>query len=105
MGVAYNANIDDLRESPALDIIHLLGEKGAQVSYHDPYIPSIRHEELRLDCVKDLEQEIRNADCVAIITNHSTYNSHQIMDEAKLIVDTRNALKTHGQETEKVVRL
>jgi len=105
LGVAYKANIDDLRESPALDIIHLLGEKGALVSYHDPYIPSIQHEELHLDCVKDLEKEIRSADCVAIITNHSTYDYHQIMDEARLIVDTRNALKTHGRDIEKVVRL
>ena len=105
LGVAYKADIDDLRESPALDIIHLLGEKGAQVSYHDPYIPSIRHEELRLDCVKDLEQEIKNADCVAIITNHTTYDYQKIMDEASLIVDTRNALNTHGQDIQKVVRL
>ena len=104
LGVAYKANIDDLRESPALDIIHLLSEKGALVSYHDPYIPSIQYEKLRLDCIKDLDHEIRNADCVAIITNHSTYDYQKILDEAKLIVDPRNAMKTHGQEIEKVIR-
>ena len=88
-----------------LDIIHLLGEKGALVSYHDPYTPSIRHEELRLDCVKNLDNEIRSMDCFAIITNHSDYDYKKIMNEARLIVDTHNALNTHGQDIQKIVRL
>jgi len=105
LGVAYKPDIDDLRESPALDIIHLLGEKGAVVTYHDPYIPAIHHEEIQLNSVENLGEAVRETDCVAIITNHSTYNFQEILDKAKLIVDTRNALKTQGQNISKVVRL
>ncbi|MDP2966293.1 MAG: nucleotide sugar dehydrogenase [Pelolinea sp.] len=105
LGAAYKADIDDLRESPSLDIIHLLGEKGAEVSYHDPFIPSLNHEEVRMESVKDLDAAVRTADCVVIVTNHSSYNYPKILKEAKLIVDTRNALGTHGQTIEKVVRL
>ena len=105
LGVAYKADIDDLRESPALDIIHLLSEKGAQVSYHDPYIHEIQHEELNLQSILDLDESVKKADCVVIVTNHSNYDYEKIMRNAKLIVDTRNALKTHGKQIEKVVRL
>ena len=105
LGAAYKADIDDLRESPSLDIIHLLGEKGAEVSYHDPFIPSLNHEEVRMESVKDLDTAVRAADCVVIVTNHSSYDYPKILKEAKLIVDTRNALKTHGQAIDKVVRL
>lgn len=105
LGVAYKADIDDIRESPALDIIHLLSEKGAQVSYHDPYIHEIQHEELNLQSILDLDESVKKADCVVIVTNHSNYDYEKIMRNAKLIVDTRNALKTHGKQIEKVVRL
>ena len=60
IGVAYKANIDDLRESPALDIIHLLGQKGAQVSYHDPFIPALNHEDINMRSVPDLGEAIKN---------------------------------------------
>ena len=105
LGAAYKPDIDDLRESPALDIIHLLGEKGAVVSYHDPFIPFLNHDDLRKESVKDLDAAVRAADCVVIVTNHSSYDYAKILKEAKLIVDTRNALKTHGQKIDKVVRL
>ena len=105
LGAAYKADIDDLRESPSLDIIHLLGEKGAIVSYHDPFIPSISHDELQMESVKDLDAAVRAADCVVIVTNHTTYDYVNIMKNANLIVDTRNALGTHGRQVEKVVRL
>ena len=105
LGAAYKADIDDLRESPSLDIIHLLGEKGAIVSYHDPFIPSISHDELQMESVKDLDAAVRAADCVVIVTNHTTYDYANIMKNANLIVDTRNALGTHGRQVEKVVRL
>ena len=105
LGVAYKADIDDLRESPALDIIHLLGEKGALVAYHDPYIPVIHHEELQLNSVENLDQAVIESDCVAIITDHSTYDFQDILEKSKLIVDTRNALKTQGKHISKVVRL
>jgi len=103
--VAYKADIDDLRESPALDIIHLLREKGAQVSYHDPYIPSIQHDELEMDSIQDLDSAVKAADCVVIVTNHSAYDYKKILEDARLIVDTRNALRTHGKQVDKVIRL
>ncbi|MCJ7518665.1 MAG: nucleotide sugar dehydrogenase [Anaerolineaceae bacterium] len=105
LGAAYKPDIDDLRESPALDIIHLLAEKGALVSYHDPFIPSLNHDELQMESVKDLIAAVSTADCVVIVTNHSSYDYPRILMEAKLIVDTRNALGTHGQKIDKVVRL
>lgn len=105
LGAAYKADIDDLRESPALDIIHLLCEKGAIVEYHDPYIPAIQHEELYLTSVVDLDKAVQSADCVLIVTAHSVYDYDKILSSANLIVDARNALRTHGQSIKKVVRL
>jgi len=105
LGVAYKPDIDDLRESPALDVIHLLQEKGADVVYHDPYISQIDHENLQMCSVKDLMQEVVQADCVAIITNHSQYDYPAILDAAQMVVDTRNALGDLGKNHPKVVRL
>ena len=105
LGVAYKPNIDDLRESPALDVIHLLQQKGAKVSYHDPYIPSFSHEGWRMESVQDLVGEVKKADCVLIITNHSVYNYAEILENAQLIVDTRNALGNSSKNNPKVVRL
>jgi UDP-N-acetyl-D-glucosamine dehydrogenase len=107
LGVAYKPDIDDLRESPALDVIHLLKEKGAKVSYHDPYIPHIHDdgENEPMDSVTDLMEAVRAADCVAIITNHKVYDYAEILETAECIVDTRNALGETGKRSPKVVRL
>jgi len=105
LGAAYKPDVDDLRESPALDIIHLLEEKGAKVSYHDPYIPKISHDEINMRSVENLDAAVKSADCVVIVTNHKSYNYKKIMKDANLIIDTRNALHTHGKNIEKVVRL
>ncbi len=105
LGAAYKADIDDLRESPALDVIGLLHAKGADVSYHDPYVSHFRHDNLDMTSVPDLMQAVREVDCVAIITNHKVYDYPAILDAAKLIVDTRNALGKLGRENAKVVRL
>jgi len=105
LGIAYKPNIDDLRESPALDVIHLLQTKGAQVVYHDPYIPHLDHDNLRLDSVTDLMAEVQKADCVAIITNHADYDYPAILEAAQMLVDTRNALGKAGKNNPKVVRL
>jgi len=105
LGVAYKPDIDDLRESPALDIALYLKQKGAEVNYHDPYIPSIDHEGIELESVTNLNESIKTADCVAIITNHSSYDYGQLLKDAKLIVDTRNALGDKGKNNPKVVRL
>jgi UDP-N-acetyl-D-glucosamine dehydrogenase len=105
LGIAYKPDIDDLRESPALDVIHLLQEKGADVVYHDPFIPHLDHENLLMDSIPDLMGEVSKADCVAIITNHSSYDYPQILETAQMVVDTRNALGTLGKDNPKVVRL
>jgi len=105
LGVAYKPDIDDLRESPALDVILYLKQSGAEVSYHDPYIPSIDHEEIKLESITNLNEGIKIADCVAIITNHSSYDYEQILEDANFIVDTRNALGDKGKNNPKVVRL
>jgi UDP-N-acetyl-D-glucosamine dehydrogenase len=105
LGIAYKPNIDDLRESPALDVIHLLKEKGADVVYHDPYIPHLDHDNLLMDSMQDLMVEVEKADCVAIITNHRDYDYAAILESAQLIVDARNALGKAGKDHPKVVRL
>jgi UDP-N-acetyl-D-glucosamine dehydrogenase len=105
LGAAYKPDIDDLRESPALDVIGLLEKKGAEVDYHDPYVASLQLEGKTRYSVKDLDKAVREADCVVIVTNHKKYDYAKILSEAKLIVDTRNALGKAGYKNEKVVRL
>jgi UDP-N-acetyl-D-glucosamine dehydrogenase len=105
LGAAYKPDIDDLRESPALDILGLLRKKGARVEYHDPYVPSLREEDVLMYSVPDLMEAVSGADCVVIVTDHSSYNYAAILDTARLVVDTRNALKAFGKNNPKVVRL
>lgn len=105
IGAAYKPDIDDIRESPALDIIGLLLQKGAQVSYHDPYIPQIDHEDWVMESVPDLVESARSADCAVIVTNHTSYDYHSLLDQTHLIVDTRNALGELGKKDTRVVRL
>ncbi|HKJ28541.1 MAG TPA: nucleotide sugar dehydrogenase, partial [Anaerolineales bacterium] len=93
LGAAYKPDIDDIRESPALDVIGLLKEKQAVVSYHDPYIPTVSHDDWTVDSITDLEAGIDEADCVLIITNHSQYDYQSVYDHAKLVVDSRNAMR------------
>lgn len=91
VGAAYKRDVDDVRESPALDIIQLLQEKGANVSYHDPYVPSLRLEHGRTAQSVELTQEwLNSADCVVIVTDHSLFNWADIIEHSKLILDTRN---------------
>ncbi len=92
LGVAYKKDIDDVRESPALDIIELLRQKGARVAYHDPHVPHIRHDATELRGEPDLNAALDAADCVLIVTDHSAYDWPAIARSARLIVDTRRAL-------------
>lgn len=106
LGVAYKPDIDDIRESPALDVISLLQEKGADISYHDPYIPGFQaHDGEQMESVPDLLAAVREADCVVIITDHKGYDYVAILDAAKLIFDSRNALGKMGNNSSKVERL
>ena len=90
LGVAYKKDIDDLRESPALDIIELLRAKGADVRYHDPYVPVISHNGHDLTCEPALDPALDAADCVVIVTDHSVYDWPDVLAKAKLVVDTRH---------------
>ena len=96
LGVAYKPDVDDVRESPALDVIHLLLDKGARVSYHDPFVPSLSPEGIPLDSV-DLDQALPAADCVVVVTNHRAYDWAWIATQANLVIDTRNALRGVGE--------
>ncbi len=94
LGVAYKRDIDDLRESPALTIIELLQKEGAQVSYHDPYFPIIgKGRKYDLQMKRSELKNLGQYDCVLIVTDHSDYDYRQIVGEAQLVVDTRNATK------------
>ena len=107
LGVAYKPDIDDVRESPALDVIALLKKKGAEVSYHDPYIPQIHHENegWKMDSVKDAMKAVKESDAVVIVTNHKAYDYPAILAQAKFVFDSRNALGKLGKESDKVARL
>jgi UDP-N-acetyl-D-glucosamine dehydrogenase len=103
LGVAYKKDVDDLRESPALTIIELLRNQGADVSYNDPYFPRVgrgRHYDLGMSSTP-LER-VPEFDCVLIVTDHSDYDYARIVRESQLVVDSRNA--TRGIQSEKIVR-
>jgi UDP-N-acetyl-D-glucosamine dehydrogenase len=107
LGAAYKPDIDDMRESPALDVIALLREKGAQVDYHDPHVPHIHHEldGWEMDSTPDLYQAVEAADCVVVVTNHSAYDYAAILERARLIFDARNAFGALAPDNPKVERL
>ncbi|MBA3532670.1 MAG: nucleotide sugar dehydrogenase [Ardenticatenales bacterium] len=93
LGVAYKKDVSDLRESPALDIIHLLEAKGARVQYHDPHVPMFQHEHMEMVSVPVLEDSLRHADCVIIATDHTGYDWNLILHQATLLIDTRGTIK------------
>src|SRR5687767_11620058 len=107
LGAAYKPDIDDVRESPALDVIGLLKKKGGIVQFHDPYIPHIHHETdgWYMDSVQDVMQAVRDADAVVIITNHKVYDYQAIVEHAAFVFDSRNATRTVANGLDKVVRL
>jgi UDP-N-acetyl-D-glucosamine dehydrogenase len=89
LGVAYKKDVSDMRESPSVDIIHLLQEKGGDVAYHDPHVPVLRYEGLDMTSVQNLDAALSEADCVVIATDHSTYEWSSIYQKASLVVNTR----------------
>jgi UDP-N-acetyl-D-glucosamine dehydrogenase len=107
LGVAYKPDIDDVRESPALDVIGLLQNKGAIVKYHDPYIPRVHHEfdGWEMDSVKDMMQAVKESDAVVVITDHKVYDYDAIIEAAKFVFDSRNALGKLAKDNPKVERL
>ena len=96
LGVAYKRDIDDVRESPALDVISLLLQKGADVVYHDPHISKIKlHNDMQIDSTTYSTQLLEEADCVVVLTDHSAYDWNEITHHCKLIVDTRHVIRSH----------
>ncbi len=103
LGVAYKAGVNDIRESPALNVMRLLQEKGALLSYSDPYIPAIREEGFSLDALPVSNGYLGTVDCVVILTNHREFDYGYVVAHAPLVVDTRNALQGHRRDN--IVRL
>jgi len=102
LGIAYKRDVEDVRESPALDILRLLESRGARVSYNDPFVPSLSLDGHTLQS-QELMPAVRDADVVVIVTDHSGYRYEQIVEEAQLVLDTRNA--TRGIASPKVLKL
>ncbi len=110
LGVAYKKDVDDLRESPSLKVIEILESRGAEVSYNDPYVPSLRARKLRhyetfeLDSVELSEGTLSEVDCVLVATDHTAYDYDWIVRHAQRVVDTRNATKNVRQGRDKIVK-
>jgi UDP-N-acetyl-D-glucosamine dehydrogenase len=102
LGMAYKKDIDDVRESPALDILHLLSMRGAKMTYSDPFVPFVHLDGVEIRA-ENADAMAAVADCVVIATDHTNFDYTNVLAKSKLIVDTRNALK--GKVSEKIVRL
>jgi len=106
LGVAYKPDIDDPRESPALLVMEQVARKGANVIFHDPYIPEVTDDHGHQWVGVELSDEIlEKADCVVFTTNHACFDADRIVEKAKLVVDTRNAVKRVHIEDDKVFKL
>jgi UDP-N-acetyl-D-glucosamine dehydrogenase len=92
LGVAYKGDVGDLRESPALKLIELLGESGAVISYHDPHVPSLDEEGFDLASCALTDETLAAADVVCVVTAHSAVDYTRVADRAQLVVDFRNAV-------------
>ena len=103
LGVAYKAEIDDTRESPSLDIMETLRERGARIEYSDPFVPQLEFAGRRLKSVPLSPNHLKRFDCAVIATAHSAVSYASVLKYSKAVVDTRNALK--GRKSEKIVRL
>ncbi|MCY6483559.1 nucleotide sugar dehydrogenase [Clostridium aestuarii] len=104
MGVAYKKDIDDMRESPALKVIEHLEKNGAEVIYNDPYVPEFKHNGKEYVSV-EWETAIKDADIVIITTDHTDYDYEEIVENAKLLYDTRNATKDVKNNRQKINKL
>jgi UDP-N-acetyl-D-glucosamine dehydrogenase len=100
LGISYKRDIDDIRESPALDVMHVLQERGANISYTDPHAPALRARDwvgkVDMASVELTREALAAADCVVVLTDHASFDYALIVDAAKLILDTRNAIGASG---------
>jgi UDP-N-acetyl-D-glucosamine dehydrogenase len=105
LGVAYKRGVGDTRESPALEILTRLRDKGADIAYADPYVPSIILDENALKAVELSDEDLAAADCVLILTDHPDFDYGRVVEMAPLVVDTRNATWGHPAPAGRVTRL
>lgn len=108
LGIAYKKDIDDLRESPALKVIEILQNDHADLVYHDPFIPEIKADEefpFEMKSIELNEEEIKKADCVLILTDHSDFDYQWIVNQASIVVDARNATKAVKEGQEKIIKI
>ena len=105
IGMAYKRNVGDVRDSPAIDIATLLSHRGAQISYHDPYVPILKEAGLEMRSVELTEEVLRASDCTIILTDHSGLNWQWIADSSRLVLDTRNATRGIDRTGSRVVVL
>ncbi|HZD41800.1 MAG TPA: nucleotide sugar dehydrogenase [Terriglobales bacterium] len=105
LGVAYKKNVSDCRESPALDVMRMLIEKGASLSYNDPFVPILKLDGTVLNSIELSSTLVADQDCIVILTDHSEYDLKQIAAAAKLIVDTRNATKDLPGFKDRIIKL
>jgi len=103
LGVAYKPGVNDIRESPALNVMRLLRDKGAVLSYSDPYVPALREDGFALDSLPLQNGYLGDVDCVVILTSHREFDYPAVARTARLVVDTRNALA--GLQGDNIVRL
>ena len=105
LGVTYKRDVDDIRESPAIEIMEMLMDKGARLSYNDPHVPKLTVGSSTFHSIALTNRALSQTDCVAIITDHGSYDYEQIAEKAKLVIDTRNATKGVQKGKKKIVKL
>jgi len=105
LGVTYKADVNDIRESPALEIVEMLARRGALISYADPFTSQLALDGLKLSAVELSAEALAAADCVLILTSHSAFDYREIAEKASLVVDTRNAMKAFRGSRPSIVSL
>ena len=105
LGVAYKKNVSDCRESPALDVMRILIDKGGSLSYNDPFVPSLKLAGKVFESVELSSVAVQEQDCVIILTDHNSYDFQRILASAKLTIDTRNATKDLHQFRDRIIKL
>src|SRR5262249_30103549 len=105
LGVSYKRNVGDWREAPAVEVIQLLQEDGAEVIYHDPHVPNFRDHGLSMESTSLTDELLDECDLVIVLTDHGTVDYGRVVDRSKCVLDTRNATKLVTEGREKIVLL
>jgi len=105
LGVAYKKDIDDVRESPALDVIKLLQQKGGEILFCDPFVQEFRMNHRMISSQELTPELVRSVQCVVITTDHSSFDYEMVLENANLIIDTRNAYGARGIKSEKIIKI